>query len=269
LASLAISMTNWNLMTAPKWVGLANYAKMATDWKFWQSVRVTLRYILMATPLYLVTGLALALLLNLKIRGIGVFRTVLFLPSVLPGVATAVLFVTLLNPDLGVVNWILRGIGIENPPRWFLSPAWAVPSVVLVGLWGIGGSALIYLAGLQNINPQLYEAAAIDGAGPWRRFWDVTLPMLTPTLFFVLITGLVAAFQVFDVAFVLGGSRGGTSSSLLFYLINLWNEAFREGRLGYGSALGWVLIVVASIAILAIFRTADRWVYYESDPDKA
>lgn len=268
LASLALSLTNWSLLTSPRWLGLDNYVEMATDWNFWQSVKVTLRYVVMSVPLYLVAGLGLALVLNLKIRGIGIFRTLFFLPSVLPGVATAVLFVTLLNPDLGAVNWFLRGIGIENPPRWFSSPTWAVPSVVLVGLWGIGGGAIIYLAGLQNINPQLYEAAAIDGAGPFRRFRDVTLPMLTPTLFFVLITSLIGAFQVFDIAFVLGGSRGGVGDSLLFYLINVWNEAFRNGRLGYGSALSWVLIVVAAFAILALFRTADRWVYYETDPGK-
>jgi multiple sugar transport system permease protein len=268
LALLAISFTNWSLLTTPKWVGADNYVRMVTDWNFWQSVRVTLRFVVMSVPLYLVAGLGLALLLNLKIRGIGLFRTLLFLPSVLPAVATAVLFVTLLNPDLGVVNWILRSLGVGTPPRWFLSPTWAVPSVVLVGLWGIGGSAIIYLAGLQNINPQLYEAAALDGAGPWRRFWDVTIPMLTPTLFFVLITGLIFAFQVFDTAFVLGGSRGGTGDSLLFYLINMWNEAFRSGRLGYGSALALVLIVVAGAAILILFRTADRWVYYEAEPDR-
>jgi multiple sugar transport system permease protein len=269
VGSLVLSLTNWNLLSPPQWIGLENYQEMATDWNFAQSVKVTLRYVLMSVPLYLVAGLALSLLLNLKIRGIGVFRTLLFLPSILPGVATAVLFVTMLNSELGVVNWILRGIGIANPPRWFESPTWAVPSVVLVGLWGIGGGAIIYLAGLQNINPQLYEAAAIDGAGPFRRFRDVTIPMLTPTLFFVLITSLIGAFQVFDIAFVLGGSRGGPGDSLLFYLINLWNEAFRNGRFGYGSALGWVLIVVAAIAILVLFRTADRWVYYETDPDKA
>jgi multiple sugar transport system permease protein len=269
LAALAISLTDWNLLIPPRFVGSGNYVEMVSDWNFWQSVRVTLRYVVMSLPLYLVTGLALALLLNLKVKGIGVFRTILFLPSILPGVATAVLFVTLLNPDLGVVNWILRGIGVADPPRWFLSPTWAVPSVVLVGLWGIGGGAIIYLAGLQNINPQLYEAAAIDGAGPLRRFWDVTIPMLTPTLFFVLITSLIGAFQVFDTAFVLGGgSRGGTSESLLFYLLNLWNEGFRNGRLGYASALGWVLIVVAAIAILILFRTADRWVYYEAGPER-
>lgn len=268
LASLVISFTNWNLLTSPDWVGFDNYEIMASDWNFWQSVRVTLRYVLISVPLFLVTGLALALLLNAKIRGIGIFRTILFLPSVLPSVATAVLFITLLNPDIGVVNWLLRTIGVDDPPRWFLSPTWAVPSVVLVGLWGIGGGAIIYLAGLQNINPQLYEAATIDGAGPLRRFWDITIPMLTPTLFFVLITSLIGAFQVFDVAFVLGGSRGGTSESLLFYLLNLWNEAFRNGRLGYGAALGWVLIVVAAVAIVILFRTADRWVYYETDPNR-
>lgn len=268
VASLVLSLTNWNLLSPPQWVGLENYREMADDWNFAQSVKVTLRYVVMSVPLYLVAGLALSLLLNLKIRGIGIFRTLLFLPSILPGVATAVLFVTLLNPELGVVNWLLRGIGIADPPRWFQSPVWAVPSVVLVGLWGIGGGAIIYLAGLQNINPQLYEAAAIDGAGPLRRFWNITLPMLTPTLFFVLITSLIGAFQVFDIAFVLGGSRGGTGDSLLFYLINLWNEAFRNGRFGYGSALGWVLIVVAAVAILVLFRTADRWVYYETEPDK-
>lgn len=267
VASLVISLTNWNLLTSPEWVGLQNYESMRTDWDFWQSIRVTLRFVVMSVPLYLITGLALALLLNAKVRGIGVFRTLLFLPSVLPSVATAVLFLTLLNPDFGVVNWVLRSIGVADPPRWFLSPTWAVPSVVLVGLWGIGGGAIIYLAGLQNINPQLYEAATIDGAGPWRRFRDVTIPMLTPTLFFVLITSLIGAFQVFDIAFVLGGSRGGTSDSLLFYLINMWNEAFRNGRLGYGAALGWVLIVVAAIAIVTLFRTADRWVYYETDPN--
>lgn len=268
LGSLVISLTDWNFLTSPRWVGLDNYEDMASNWQFWQSVRVTLRYILMSVPLYLVTGLLLALLLNVKVKGIGVFRTILFLPSVLPSVATAVLFVTLLNPDFGVVNWMLRSVGIADPPRWFLSPTWAVPSVVLVGLWGIGGGAIIYLAGLQNINPQLYEAAKIDGAGPWRRFWNITIPMLTPTLFFVIITSLIGAFQVFDVAFVLGGgSDGGTSGSLRFYLLYMWNEAFSFGRLGYGSALAWVLIVVAAVVILVLFRTADRWVYYENDPN--
>lgn len=269
IASFIISLTSWSIITSPEWIGTENYRELWSDWKFWQSVRVTLRYILLSVPLFLVTGLALALLLNAKVRGIGIFRTILFLPSVLPSVATAVLFSTLLNPDLGVINWALRNLGVSDPPRWFLSPTWAVPSVVLVGLWGVGGGAIIYLAGLQNINPQLYEAATIDGAGPWRKFWDITIPMLTPTLFFVLMTSLIGAFQVFDLAFVLGGgTQGGASESLLFYLLNLWNEAFGNGRMGYGSAMAWMLIVAAAAVILVLFRTADRWVYYETDPNK-
>lgn len=269
LASIVISMTNWNIISSPDWVGLRNYREMLDDRTFWQSMKVTMLYLVMSVPLYLVCGVLLGLLLNLKIRGINLFRTILFLPAVLSGVAVAVLWVALLNPDVGVVNEMLRAIGIEDPPRWIVSPTWAVPSVVLVGLWGIGGGAIIYLAGLQNIPQQLYEVARLDGAGAWQQFRYVTLPMLTPTLLFVLLTGLVAAFQVFDVAYVL--SRGGTQGigeSLQFYLINLWNEAFQNGRYGYGSALAWVLVIIAAVVILAIFKTSGRWVYYEHDPER-
>jgi multiple sugar transport system permease protein len=271
IASILISMTNWNIISEAEWVGLANYQEMLfEDRNFWQSIRVTLYYTALSVPLYLVAGLALSLLLNLRLKGMYAFRTILYLPSVLSGVAVAVLWVSLLNPDFGAVNWVLRGIGIASPPRWLSSPTWAVPSLVLVGLWGVGGGAIIYLAGLQNIPPQLYEAATIDGAGAWRRFIHITLPMLTPTLFFVLITSMIGAFQVFDTAFILGqGSRGGTSGALRFYLLNLWNEGFRNGRMGYASALAWVLVLLAAIVIIVMFRTSARWVYYEHEPDKA
>lgn len=269
IASIGISMTNWNIITPPQWVGLENYQEMLfDDPNFWQSIRVTLKYTLLSVPLYMVAGLALSLLLNMRLRGMYLFRTILYLPSVLSGVAVAILWITLLNPDLGAVNWFLRGIGIDNPPRWLGSPTWAVPSLVLVGLWGVGGGAIIYLAGLQNIPPQLYEAASIDGAGPWQRFYHVTLPMLTPTLFFTLITSLIGAFQVFDTAFIMGGSRGGRSGSMRFYLLNLWDEGFRNGRLGYASALAWVLVILATIVILITFRTSNRWVYYENETEK-
>jgi multiple sugar transport system permease protein len=266
IASIAISLTNWNLINPPEWVGLANYREMFfEDRNFWQSIRVTLKYTVLSVPLYMVAGLGLSLLLNLRLRGMHILRTILYLPAVLSGVAVAILWLQLLNPDLGAINWILRSIGIAHPPRWLTSPTWAVPAVVLMGMWGIGGGAIIYLAGLQNIPPQLYEAAAIDGAGPVQRFWHITLPMLTPTLFFTLITSLIGAFQVFEAGFILGGSRGGRSGALLFYLLNLWNEGFRNGRLGYASALAWVLVVVASVVILITFRTSDRWVYYENE----
>jgi multiple sugar transport system permease protein len=270
LASVLLSLSEWNIITPPHWLGAQNYREMLFDDRtFWVSIRVTLKYMLLSVPLYLVCGLLLSLLLNLKIRGINLFRTILFLPSVLSGVAVAVLWVALLNPDVGAVNEVLRTLGISDPPRWLDSPTWAVPSVVLVGLWGIGGGAIIYLAGLQNISAQLYEAALLDGAGPWQRFRYVTLPMLTPTLLFVLLTGLIDAFQVFDIAYVLSrGGQGGLGDSLQFYLINLWNEAFVNGRYGYASALAWVMVLVAAAVILLIFRTSGRWVYYEYDPER-
>jgi multiple sugar transport system permease protein len=269
VASFLLSLSDYEIVTPPEWVGLENYRDMIDDRTFWVSIRVTLKYMALSVPLYLVCGLLLSLLLNLKIRGINLFRTILFLPSVLSGVAVAVLWVALLNPDVGAVNDLLRALGMEDPPLWLQSPTWAVPSVVLVGLWGIGGGAIIYLAGLQNIGPQLYEAALLDGAGPWQRFRYVTLPMLTPTLLFVLLTGLIDAFQVFDLAYVL--SRGGTQGgeSLNFYLINLWDEGFVLGHYGYASALAWVLVLFAAAVILVIFRTSGRWVYYEYDPEEA
>lgn len=267
VSSLGLSFTNWNLITPPEWVGLKNYRDMMTDSNFLNSIGVTLRYLVLSVPLYMVAGLGLSLLLNLRIKGMNFFRTILYLPSVLSTVAVAVLWLTLLNPDLGAINQGLRAIGIANPPRWLLSPDWAVPAVVLMGLWGVGGGAIIYLAGLQNISPHLYEAAEIDGANSIQKFFNITIPLLTPTLFFVLITSLIGAFQVFDAAYVLGGSRGGRSGALLFYLLNLWNEGFRSGRFGFASALAWVLVVAAGIVIYVTFKTADRWVYYETGGD--
>ena len=269
IASALLSFSEWDIITSPTWVGLENYRDMLDDRTFWVSIGVTLKYLVLSVPLYLIAGFILSLLLNLKIRGINLFRTILFLPSVLSGVAVAVLWVALLNPDVGAVNGILRAIGIDDPPRWLDSPTWAVPSVVLVGLWGIGGGAIIYLAGLQNISAQLYEAALLDGAGPWQRLRYVTLPMLSPTLLFVLLTSLIDAFQVFDTAFVLnrGGQRLG--ESLNFYLVNLWDEGFQEGEYGYASALAWVMVLAAAAVILVIFRTSSRWVYYEYDPEQA
>ena len=265
VASVLLSFTNWNLISPARWVGLENYRDMIHSREFWQSIKVTLFYAALSVPLYLALGLSLAILLNQRLRGMYMFRTILFLPTVLSGVAVAALWVSLLNPDLGVVNQVLRAIGIDDPPRWLLSPTWAVPAIVLMGLWGIGGGAIIYLAGLQNIPPALYQAARVDGASAWQTFRHITLPLLTPTLLFTLLIGLIEAFQVFDTAFVLGGSRGGTRGSLLFYVLNLWNEGFRNGRFGYASALAWVLVIVAAIVILLVFKTSSRWVYYESE----
>ena len=261
---IAVSFTDWSLTSTPRFVGLDNYARMLNDHRFSQSVSVTIRYVVLSVPLFMLTGLGLALLLNAKIPGIGVFRTVLFVPSILAGVAVAVLWLQILNPETGLLNQTLRALGVTNPPRWLTNPDWAVPAVVLTGIWTIGGGAIIYLAGLQNIPPHLYEAAELDGAGTVARFRHITIPMLSPTLFFVLITTLIGAFQVFDVAFVLGGSRGG-GGNLLFYLLNLWNEGFRNGRYGYASALAVVFVACAAVVVIVAMRLSERFVYYEGD----
>jgi multiple sugar transport system permease protein len=263
LASILISFTKWNLLNPPVWVGLKNYQNMFTDRDFYNSMRVTLEYIVLSVPIYTVVALCLSLLLNQKLKGIYVFRSIFFMPSVIAGTAVAVMFAMLLNPDAGVINDGLRAIGIANPPRWLASTQWAVPAVVLMGLWTIGGGTIIYLAGLQNIPPHLYEAAEIDGANSVQKFGYITLPLLTPTIFFNLITGLIGAFQVFDAAYIL--NNNARRGALNFYLLNLYNESFRSSRFGYGSALAWVLVVISAIAILIIFRTSERWVYYETD----
>lgn len=270
VASLVLSFTNWDIIGTPQWVGLSNYREMLHDYTFWQSIRVTLLYMVLSVPVYMAAGLGLSLLLNQRLRGMNVFRTIMFIPSVLSGVAVAILWASLLNPDVGAVNWALRAIGISHPPRWLGDPQWAVPSVVLVGLWSVGGGAIIYLSGLQNIPEQLYEAARLDGAKAFQRFRFVTWPMLTPTLLFVLLTSLIQAFQVFDIAYVLGGASGSgaVGDSLRFYLVNMWSEGFQSTRMGYASALAWVLILFAGLVIVVIFRTSGRWVYYEYEPDR-
>lgn len=263
IASAVISTTQWNLLDPPQFVGWDNYARLGADPDFLNSVRVTGLYVLIGVPLFLIAGLALALILNVKLRGMRVFRTVMFLPAVLSGVAVAVLWMQLLN-DTGPLNQLLRSVGIANPPGWLTSPSWAVPAVILIGVWGVGGGAIIYLSGLQNIPAQLYEQAMVDGAGPIRSFFSITLPLLTPTLLFTLLTGIIAAFQVFDLAFILGGPRGGAGGSLSFYLLYVWSEAFRNGRFGYASALAWIFVVFAAGVIVLILKTSDRWVHDET-----
>src|SRR5215469_7708068 len=262
-ASIVLSLTNYSIVFPWHWIGLQNYHTMIHDSIFWQSLRITLTYVLYSVPLYIIVGLGLSLLLNMKRRGVNLFRTIIFLPYVISGVAVAILWSSLLNPQFGGVNWLLHHLGVAHPPLWLESPTWALPAVVLIGLWSVGGGAIIYLAGLQNIPAQLYEAAEVDGAGHWQKFRYVTFPMLTPTLLFVLLTSLVSAFQVFDVVYLLGGPMGGTGSALNFYLLNLWTQGFGNRRLGYASGLAWVLVVLSSVVIIAIFKGASRWVYYE------
>jgi len=228
---------------------------------FWKSLWITVKYALVAVPLGIVTGVCLALLLNLQVRGIAIYRTLFFLPSIVPIVATSVVFVWILNPQIGLVNGILKSFGILGP-NWLGSQEWAFPSLVLMSLWSVGGSMIIYLAGLKDIPASLYEAAMIDGAGPLHRMLHITLPMLTPVIFFNLVMGVIHAFQFFTQPYVIMNGTGGPNDSTLFYAIHLFNVAWRYLDMGYASAMAWILFVVIMAITLFIFKSHSRWVHY-------
>ncbi len=260
LYSLYISFTRWDLLTDPVWVGLRNYAvKMPNDDRFWQSLRVTLLYTLAYVPLEMIGGLALALLVQRRIRGIRIFRTVFYLPTVLAGVAFVVVWLWMLDPRGGLINLLLGRFGIAGP-RWLLDPDWALPALIMMSFWGWGRAMVIYLAGLQAIPGELYEAAAIDGAGSWKRFWRVTIPLLTPTIFFNLILSIIGTFQTFTNAFV--ATNGGPLDATLFYVLYLYKQAFEFRNMGYASALAWVLFLIILGLTLVVLRSQRFWVFY-------
>ena len=263
IASLGLSFTDWQITVPPRFVGIDNYIRIFTkDPDFWQSMRVTFTYVAISLPLNLAAGLGLSLLLNHPVPGMRVFRTLFYLPVVLSGVSVALMWMWLLNPEYGVANTLLAMIGIQGP-NWFWSPDWALPSVALMSLWRVGGGAIIYLAGLQNIPPHLYEAAEIDGAGMWAKFWHVTLPMLSPTILFQLVMELIDAFQVFTAVYVITG--GGPARSTLFYMFFMFRTAFEDFDMGYASALAWIMAVIIMGFTALVFRSSPLWVFYESE----
>ncbi len=263
VASIYFGFTEWSITRPPRWIGLDNYVRMFTrDPLFWTSLKVTSSYVVMALPLQLVGGLALSLLLNIKVRGMNVYRTIFYIPAVISGVAVALMWMWLMQPDYGVINSLLALVGIQGP-KWFWDPKWALPSVAIMSVWKVGGGAVIYLAGLQNIPPHLYEAAEIDGAGRWPRFWHITVPLLTPTIFFQLIVGLIEAFKVFTEAFVI--TKGGPLNATYFYMLYLYEEAFQNFNMGYASALAWVLTLIILTSTIILHVTSSRWVYYEAE----
>jgi multiple sugar transport system permease protein len=267
VASIYFGFTQWSIVRPPEWVGLGNYVRMFTrDPLFWQALKVTSYFVLLSLPLKLVSGLALSLLLNLKVPGMNVYRTIFYIPAVISGVAVSLMWIWLLQPDTGVINTLLHLIGIEGP-KWFWDVKWALPSVALMSVWSVGGSAVIYLAGLQNIPPHLYEAAEIDGAGRWHRFWRITIPLLTPTLFFQLVTEMISSFKVFTQAYVI--TQGGPLKATYFYLFYFYEEAFRNFNMGYASALALVLMIIIMVFTIFLNYTSGRWVYYESEPGRS
>ncbi len=268
LASLYLGFTNWDILTPPKFIGLSNYAQALADPNVGISLRVTLTYAVTSVPLRLLTALLLAMLLNEATRGVSIFRTAFYLPAIVSSVAAAVLWQWILNPAYGPVNGFLALLGIQGP-KWFTDPDYALMALVIMSPWGVGGEMLIFLAGLKGIPKQLYESAELDGAGPFARFFSVTLPMLNPTLFFNLVMAIIGSFQTFDTAYVISTARAGHPgdplNSTLFYMIYLYNAAFSNQEMGYASALGWILFLIIMVATMLVLRTSRSWVYYEAE----
>lgn len=261
LRSIYLSFTRYNIVSEPKWVGIANYRMLLTqDELFWKSALVTVKFAALSVPLGIVFGVALALLLNANVKGIAVFRTIFYLPSIVPVVATSVLFIWLLNPTIGLINRLLAVFGVHGP-SWLNTAPWAFYSLVMLALWGVGGSMIIYLAGLKDIPIHLYEAATLDGASGLRKLRHITLPMLTPVIFFNLVMGIIGAFQTFTQAYVMT-PNGGPEDSTYFYSLYLYNRAWRYLDMGYASAMAWMLFIVIVILTAAVFRTQKRWVHY-------
>jgi multiple sugar transport system permease protein len=260
LYSLYMSFTNWQMLVPEVWTGLANYREMAGDELVRTSLGNTAYYTLIAVPLYTLLGLALGLLMAGKIAGIRFYRTAYFLPSITPIVATALLWMLIFQPEFGFANWALGLLGIPKQ-LWLLSPSQSKPVLIFMHLWGVGGSMPIFLAGLKGIPPELYEAARIDGAGRWAAFRHVTLPLLSPVLFFVVITGFIGGFQVFTSAYV--ATAGGPANSTRFFVLHLYDTAFSYFRMGYASAMAWLLFTIVLLFTLLQFAVARRLVYYE------
>ena len=260
IASLYFSFCDYKVIKPPQFIGLANYQRMFTDDLFYKSLRVTTTYTVASVPLGIVTALLVAVLLNQQIWGVRVFRTIFYLPSVISGVAVSLVFVWLFNHRFGILNFIIGLFGVRGPD-WLGRPAWALWAFVLMSLWGVGGNMVILLAGLQGVPVSLHEAAQIDGASAWTRFWRITLPMISPAILFITIMSVIGSFQVFTQAYIMTG--GGPANATLFYLLYLYRNAFSWFEMGYASALAWVLFLVVLVCTLITMRGSQRLVHYE------
>ncbi len=264
--SLYLSFTEYNILQPPQWEGIDNYVELFTsDRDFWPSFRLTIFYALLNVPLGMVGALGVALLLNQDVRGIGVWRTIYYLPAVLPVAAVALLWRWMFSPSSGLINFLLSpfyNLLNMEPLSWFTDPDLVLPAFVIMGMWGVfGANTVILLAGLKSIPQHLYEAAELDGAGNWRKFLNITLPMLSPSMFYTLITGIIGSLQIFTQAFFIQiPDRAGTFLNVLIY-----NEAFGFRHMGYASAIAWVMLVMILMATLLVFRSSDAWVYYEGE----
>lgn len=262
VVSIFLSFTRWDIITSPIWVGLGNFRELLfEDPLFWKSLKVTALYSLVSVPLHLVTSLLVAILLNQKIKAMGVFRTIFYLPTVLPVVASTMLWMMLFLRD-GLINDFLGIFGVP-PHTWLSDERFAIWALIAMSLWGFGTSMIIFLAGLQGIPQTFYEACTIDGANWWSKFWHVTVPMLSPIIFFNFVMGVIGTFQVFTQGYIMTG--GGPNHSTLFYVLYLYQNAFEYLRMGYASAMAWILFLLLMLLTLFIIKSSSAWVYYEGE----
>jgi multiple sugar transport system permease protein len=262
LAALYYSLSDYSVLLPPVFIGLDNYMELASDGIFWKSLSNTLVYAIGAVSLSMLTSLTLALLLNSRVRGMAFYRTVFFLPSLMPVVASSILWMWMYTGDGGIINTFLETVGITGP-AWLADPAFAKPALILMAVWGAGHAMVILLAGLQDIPEHLYEAALLDGANWWHRMVHVTLPMITPVIYFNLIMGIIGSFQVFTQAFIMTGSTGDPERATLFYVLRLYNVAFQDLRMGYACAMAWLLFMMILGLTLVMHKFSTRWVHYE------
>jgi len=263
VASGYYGFTKYSVLKPPEWIGLENYRVMfAEDKLFFKSLTNTLYFVALSVPLSTAIPVTLALILNVKVKGMAFYRTAFYLPSIMPAIASSMLWLWILNPQYGLANEILRILGLR-PIGWLTTPQWSKPSLAAMTLWGAGGGIVIFLAGLQDIPIHLYEAAELDGANAWQRMIGVTLPMLTPSIFFNLVIDMIYYFQYFTQAYIMTGGSGGPLDSTLFYGMLLFRNAFEYFNMGYASAMAWLLFIIVFGITFALYTSSDRWVHYQ------
>lgn len=260
VASLGLSLTRYNAIKPPEFIGLGNFALLYKDPIFWKSLRVTFVYTGLYVPLQLGISLLLAVLLNMRVPGMRTIRTVYYLPAILPAVVTGLVWIWLFNPDFGLFNFLLYKLAGIQGPNWLGSERWVMPALIISGLWGMGAGVIIFLAALQSISKEFYEAAELDGAGIFGRFWNITIPMLSPVILYNLLIGIIGALQTFERIYVM--TEGGPNYASYFYNLYLYDNAFGYFKLGLASAQAWILFVIIMLLTVLALRSSGRWVYY-------
>ena len=263
LSSIYYSFTSYSILDPGKFIGFDNYIKLFHDSLYWKSIVNTLIFTLMSVPFNIIVGISIALLLNTKIRGIGIYRTIFFIPTLVPVVATATVWRWLMNTN-GLFNNILTSIGLDAIP-WLADEKWSKTSLVIIAAWGVGQAVIINLAGLQDISPEYYEAASVDGANRLHKIMNITVPLLTPVIFYNVVMGTINALQIFTLPYALTNGEGTPVNSLTFYVMNLYSNAFGYMKMGYASAMAWVLFVIILTLTIIIFGSSKKWVHYQSE----